>query len=411
MVEFAPVLVQKFGGTSLATSDRIRNAAKLVLSAKQDGHRPVVAASAMGSTTDDLLGLAYDLTDSPGERDLDLLLSTGEVVSSALLSILLNSMGASAVAVTGPAAGIVTDGRYGRARIGSIDPTYLRGLLAEGVIPVVAGFQGISQSGEVTTLGRGASDTTAVALAVALGAHHCEINTDVDGIFSADPRIEPNARKLDRVAYEETLEMATLGAKVMHPRSIEVAERHNLRIVVRSSFNRDPGTEILPSSEIDIETGAKVRAVVHNANVARITVLGVPDRPGLAQTIFQPLADAAVNVDVIVQNLAQGGNTDISFSVERTDLEQALGFVTPIAREVGAGGVTSSNDLGTISIVGTGMQSTPGVAAQMFGALASVGINITSITTSEIRITCLIGENRLEDAVHVLHESFDLGRR
>ena len=411
MVESEPVLVQKFGGTSLATSDRIRNAAELVLSAKQGGRRPVVAASAMGSTTDDLLDLAFDLTDRPRERDLDLLLSTGEVVSSTLLSILLNSMGASAVAVTGPAAGIVTDGRYGRARIKSIDPTYLRGLLDRGVIPVVAGFQGISESGEVTTLGRGASDTTAVALAVALGAHHCEINTDVDGIFSADPRIEPNARKLDKVAYEETLEMATLGAKVMHPRSVEVAERHNLRVVVRSSFNRNPGTEILPSNEIDIETGSKVRAVVHNANVARITVLEVPDRPGLAQAIFQPLADAAVNVDVIVQNLAHGGNTDISFSVERTDLEKALGFVTPIAEEVGAEGVTSSNDLGTISIVGTGMQSTPGVAAQMFGALASAGINITSITTSEIRITCLIDENRLEDAVHVLHESFGLGHR
>ena len=409
MPENMPVLVQKFGGTSLATNDRIRNAAELVISAKQDGHRPVVAASAMGSTTDDLLKLAYDLTGGPGERDLDLLLSTGEVVSSALLSILLNSMGAPAAAVTGPAAGIVTDGRHGKARIKSIDPTYLRGLLNAGVIPVVAGFQGVSESGDVTTLGRGASDTTAVALAVALGADHCEINTDVDGIFSTDPRIEPEARKLDRVSYEEILEMASLGAKVMHPRSIEVAQRHKIRIVVRSSFNRNQGTEILSRSEIDIETGDRVRAVVHNANVARITVQGVPDTPGLAKAIFQPLADSAVNVDIIVQNLAQGGNTDISFSVERTDLEEALRLVSSVAKDVDAGDVTWSSDLGTVSIVGLGMQSAPGVAAQMFGALASADINITSITTSEIRITCLIDENRLEDAVQVLHESFGLG--
>jgi aspartate kinase len=277
------------------------------------------------------------------------------------------------------------------------------------MIPVVAGFQGVSASGDVTTLGRGASDTTAVALAVALGADHCEINTDVNGIYSADPRVEPNARKLDRLVYEETLEMASLGAKVMHPRSIEVAQRHNLRVVVRSSFNRNPGTNIVSSSEIDIETGAQVRAVVHNANVARITVLAVPDRPGLATAIFQPLADSGVNVDVIVQNLAQEGNTDISFSVERTDLKKALDLVSSVAKEIDAGGVASSSDLGTISIVGMGMQSSPGVAAQMFGALASFKINITSITTSEIRITCLIDENRLEDAVRVLHESFGLG--
>ena len=409
MPENMPVLVQKFGGTSLATNDRIRNAAELVISAKQDGHRPVVAASAMGSTTDDLLKLAYDLTGGPGERDLDLLLSTGEVVSSALLSILLNSMGAPAAAVTGPAAGIVTDGRHGKARIKSIDPTYLRGLLNAGVIPVVAGFQGGLRIWRRNHARTGASDTTAVALAVALGADHCEINTDVDGIFSTDPRIEPEARKLDRVSYEEILEMASLGAKVMHPRSIEVAQRHKIRIVVRSSFNRNQGTEILSRSEIDIETGDRVRAVVHNANVARITVQGVPDTPGLAKAIFQPLADSAVNVDIIRANLAQGGNTDISFSVERTDLEEALRLVSSVAKDVDAGDVTWSSDLGTVSIVGLGMQSAPGVAAQMFGALASADINITSITTSEIRITCLIDENRLEDAVQVLHESFGLG--
>ncbi len=409
MAGSASIIVQKFGGTSLATGERIRNAAELVLAAKQDGYRPVVAASAMGSTTDDLLNLAFDLTPAPDERDLDLLLSTGEVVSSALLSILLNSMGAPALAVTGPAAGIVTDGRHGRARIQAIDSTYLLGVVDAGVIPVVAGFQGMSASGDLTTLGRGASDTTAVALSVALGAAYCEINTDVDGIYSADPKVEPNAQKLERLTYEETLEMASLGAKVLHPRSIEVAERHGLRVVVRSSFNRNPGTEILSREKVEIETGARVRAVVHDADVGRITVREVPDRPGLANAVFQPLAEEAISVDVIVQNLAQGGTTDISFTVGRSDLRKALAMVRRVADDINASEVTWSDSLGTVSIVGIGMQSAPGVAAQMFGALASKGINITSISTSEIRITCLIDEDRLEDAVRVIHDSFGLG--
>lgn len=403
------IVVHKFGGTSLANPDRIRNAAKIVHSSSRAGDRPVVAASAMGDTTDDLLKLASQLASAPADRDLDLLLSTGEVVSCALLAIVLNGMGVPAQAVTGPGAGIITDGRYGRARIKAIDPANLLRLVDQGVIPVVAGFQGASPSGEVTTLGRGASDTTAVALAVALGADRCEINTDVDGIYSADPRVVPSARRLRHVTYQEALEMATLGAKVMHPRSVEVAERHNLRVVVRSSFNRNPGTEILSNERIEIERGASIRAVVLDTNVGRITVHGVPDRPGLARALFLPLAEEAINVDVIVQNLAREGTTDISFTVERTDLEKSAKIVRKVAADVGATAVTSSDKLGKVSIVGIGMQSSPGVAAKMFGALASRNINITSITTSEIRITCLIDEDRLKEAANVLHETFDLG--
>lgn len=405
-----PIVVMKFGGTSLATSDRIRNAAKIVHSSKRSGHRPVVAASAMGHTTDELLKLAKELSSAPDERDLDLLLSTGEVLSCSLLSILLNGMGVAARAVTGPAAGIVTDGRHGRARIKSIDPAGLLRLIDDGIVPVVAGFQGASEAGEMTTLGRGASDTTAVALAVALRAEHCEINTDVEGIFSADPRVVPSARRLQQITYEEALEMATLGAKVMHPRSVEVAQRHNLRIVVRSSFNRNPGTEILSKELVEIEMGASVRAVVLDSNVGRITVHGVPDRPGLAGALFQPLADEAIIVDIIVQNLAREGTTDISFTVEQTDMERSVGIVRRVAERIGAKEISSSGTLGKISIVGIGMQSSPGVAAQMFGALASRNINITSITTSEIRITCLIDEDRLKEAANVLHDTFGLGR-
>ena len=407
----SPIAVLKFGGTSLATADRIRNAARLVLLAKDRGVRPVVCASAMGHTTDDLLGLAGELSTAPRERDLDLLLSTGEVVSCALLSIALNEAGASARAVTGPGAGIVTDGRYGRARIQAIDPSSLVELVNAGIIPVVAGFQGASATGEVTTLGRGASDTTAVALAVALGADHCEILTDVEGIYSADPRLVPSARKLDQITYAETLEMATLGAKVMHPRSIEVAQRHSLRVVVRSSFSDKPGTEIVSSNLIEIEKGAQVRAVVHDADVARFTVQGVPDRPGVAYELFLPLAEEAINVDVIVQNTAVGGAdiTDISFTVGRADTGKALEIVKKIAKALGAKDVNYSDRLGKISIVGIGMQSAPGVAAKMFGTLAAKKINITSITTSEIRITCLIDENRLEEAANALHEAFGLG--
>ncbi len=408
MSSAAPIVVMKFGGTSLAGGERIEAVTGLIARALERGTRPVVAASAMGGTTDDLGALALGLSPRPRKRDFDLLLSTGEVVSCALLSIALNERGIAAQAVTGPGAGIVTDDRHGRARIEHIDPGALHLLLDEGVTPVVAGFQGASADGAVTTLGRGASDTTAIALAVALGADHCEIYTDVDGIFSADPRVVPRAKKLEHISYEETLEMASLGARVMHPRSVELAERHKLRVTVRSSFNDRAGTELVSREAVEIETGTRVRAVVDDADVARITVEGVPDAPGLAHSLFEPLAAAGVNVDIIVQNLSHGGATDISFTVGRGELESALKIVKQVAVEVGASGVTWSDKLAKISIVGIGMRSGPGVAARMFGTLAEKEINIISITTSEILVTCLIEESRLQEAARALHTAFEL---
>ena len=402
------IVVMKFGGSSLAGGERLRAVTDLIVAALDRSIQPVVAASAMGDTTDALVELARSLSPRPRGRDYDLLLSTGEVVSCALLSISLNERGIPAQAVTGPGAGIVTDDRHGQARIQHIDPRVLHQLLDRGITPVVAGFQGASAEGAVTTLGRGASDTTAIALAVALGADRCEIYTDVDGIFSADPRIVPRARKLDSISYEETLEMASLGARVMHPRSVELAMRHKLRVTVRSSFNNRPGTEIVTRKSVEIETGTRVRAVVDNADIARITIEGIPDAPGLANALFEPLAAAGVNVDIIVQNLGHGGATDISFTVPRDDLDDGLEIVRAVADRVGASGVTWSDEVAKISIVGIGMQSTPGVAARMFRTLAENEINITSITTSEILVTCIIDQDRLEDAARALHTAFEL---
>lgn len=402
-----PVLVMKFGGSSLADSGRIAAVIEIIHAAAERW-RPVIAASAMGKTTDALLSLAGQLGADVAGRDLDLLLSTGEVVSCALLSAALNARGHPAVALTGQAAGIVTDHLHGRARIQHIAPARLRAALADGRTPVVAGFQGASADGQVTTLGRGASDTTAVALATALGADHCRIYTDVDGIYSANPRVVPRASKIDRISYEEILEMAVLGAGVMHPRSIEVAGRNGVQIEVRSSFNSNPGTWIMNADQIDIETGAGARAVVDDADVAQITVAGVPDRPGLAHSIFAPLAEAGISVDVIVQNVSHRGLTDISFTVQRADLGPARAATEKAARTIGASTVTADPAIGKLSVVGTGMVSTPGVAARMFGALAEAGINICGITTSEIRVTCLIGEAYLVEGARVLHTAFGL---
>ena len=403
-----PVLVMKFGGTSLAGPKRILAAIELIDRAVGEGFRPVIAASAMGKTTDALIALAQQLDADIDGPDRDLLLSTGEVVSSALLSAALNARGREAVALTGQAAGIVTDQVHGRARIQHVSTRRLRSELAAGRIPIVAGFQGASRGGLVTTLGRGASDTTAVALATALEADHCRIYTDVDGIYSADPRLVPAARKIDQISYEETLEMAALGAGVMHARSIEVAGRNQVPIEVRSSFNSNPGTWIMQSDQIDIEIGAGVRAVVDDADVAQISIVGVPDRPGLAHAVFAPLANDAISVDVIVQNISHQGLSDISFTVQRADYDKALAATRATAREIGAQQVTSDPEVAKLSLVGTGMVSTPGVAASMFGALAEAGINIRGITTSEIRVTCLIGEAHLAKGARALHTAFGL---
>tara|TARA_B100001123_G_scaffold426365_1_gene540410 strand:+ start:815 stop:2047 length:1233 start_codon:yes stop_codon:yes gene_type:complete len=402
------IVVMKFGGSSLADTDKISVAARKIEESINAGYSPVVAVSAMGNTTDILLQMAKELGGRPRERDLDLLLSTGEVVSCALMSIALNRMGYSSEALTGPAAGISTDGRYGKARIEYVAPGKLIDLIHNNVVPVVAGFQGLSSKGEITTLGRGASDTTAVSLAAALQAKACIIHTDVEGIYSADPRIVPKARKLKQITYEETLEMASLGAKVMHPRSVEAAQRHNVEVIVKSTFSSAEGSSLVSSNNIDIETGRKVRAVVHDADVGQITIHNVPDRPGLASALFQPLADAAVSVDVIVQNVGRKDATDLSFSVSSDDLEPAFTIVQKVADKVGAQGVSKNDRLGKLSIVGVGMASAPGVAANMFSVLGENDINITSITTSEIRVTCLIDRDQLEEGAKLLHTAFDL---
>ena len=406
-----PVLVMKFGGTSLADPDRILAAISLIDQAIDEGYAPVIAASAMGKTTDALIGLARQLDADVDGPDRDLLLSTGEVVSCALLSAALNSRGRSAVALTGQAAGIVTDQSHGRARIQYIAPRRLRREMAAGRIPIVAGFQGASADGRVTTLGRGASDTTAVALATALDADHCRIYTDVDGIYSADPRLVPAARKIDRISYEEILEMAVLGAGVMHARSVEVAGRNRVPIEVRSSFNSNPGTWIMHSDQIDIETGSGVRAVVDDADAAEITVVGVPDRPGLAHAVLAPLAADGISVDVIVQNISHQGLSDISFTVQRADFAKALATTRAAAADIGAQRVAADTEVAKLSLVGTGMASRPGVAAAMFGTLAEAGINIRSITTSEIRVTCLIGQEHLTKGARALHTAFGLDAR
>ena len=312
------------------------------------------------------------------------------------------------MALSGPQVGIRTDGRYGRARITEILPTRILREIKEGRVPVVAGFQGLGPDGDLVTLARGTSDTSAVALAVALGVDKCEIYTDVDGIFTADPRIVPSAQKLEFIVYEEMLEMAKLGARVMHPRAVEIAEHFSVPVMVRSSFSDSVGTQIVKESAIQIETMRRVRAIAHDMDVARVTVRGVSDRPGLAKALFEPLAMRHINIDVIVQNVSDGGITDISFTISENDLDETLDLIKPVAAEIGARDVVSSREHGKVSIVGVGIQSTPGIAAQMFSALASAGINIASITTSEIRITCLVNRDDVAGAAVALHKEFGL---
>lgn len=399
-------LVQKYGGSSLANAERIRAVADRII-ASRDGSRPiVVVVSAMGDTTDDLIKLALQLAAEPNDRELDLLLSTGEMISCTLVAMTLRHLGYDAISLTGAQAGIRTDTSYSRARIISVDPSRIQRELAAGRIVVVAGFQGINDVFDTTTLGRGGSDTTAVALASILKADLCEIYTDVDGVYTADPRIEPRARKLDEISYEEMLELAQQGARVMHPRAVELGSVYGVPILVRSSFNQKNGTLIHGGTTV--ENYNKVRGIAHDTDVAKITVVGVPDRPGIASTIFAPLADANISVDVIVQNASIEGITDLSFSVAQGDLTRALRLVEPVASGMDARQVFSSTALAKVSIVGTGMQHHPGYAARMFKALADRGINIEMITTSEIRITCLINSDQVPEAVQVLHDAFQL---
>jgi aspartate kinase len=399
------LIVQKYGGTSLANAERIRHVARRLGAAKERGDQVVAVCSAMGDTTDDLIRLAYTVSPNPDPRELDLLLSTGEIVACTLVAMALKSMGYPAVSLTGFQAGIRTERLYGKARIAHVDPQRIHRELQEGKIVIVAGFQGFTDDMDITTLGRGGSDTTAVALAVALGAQRCEIYTDVEGIYTADPRVVPEARKVPEIDYEEMLELAASGAK-MQPRAIELAALYGIPVLVASSFTDAPGTLI--HGGVSMELRERVRGVASDSNVAKITVLGVPDRPGIAAALFEPLAAVGISVDVIVQNASVDGLTDVSFTVARADLPKALEVVSPVAHRIGARGVHSDTRLAKVSVVGTGMQYAPGYAARMFRALADAGINIEMITTSEIRITCIVREDRVKEAVRVLHRAFRL---
>ena len=409
-------IVQKYGGSSLATAERIRVVADRVARRRQAEERIVVVVSAMGDTTDDLIELARQVTDEPDDREMDLLLSTGELISSTLMAMALRARGVPAISLTGGQAGIRTDSTHSRARIVAVDAGRLKRELDAGRVVIVAGFQGVTEHADVTTLGRGGSDTTAVALAAILEAGVCEIYTDVDGVFTADPRIVPTARQLREIDYEEMLELAQQGARVMHPRAVELGSVYGIPILVASSYRDRPGTLIRRIVELEcggtggtaVEVRNKVSGIAHDTNVAKITVVGVPDRPGIATEIFQPLARASISVDVIVQNTGLAGVTDLSFTVAESDLARAIRLVEPVAEEVGARRVVGNKDLAKVSIVGSGIHSAPGYAARMFQALAERKVNIDMITTSEIRITCIIAEEQVEDAVRALHGAFQL---
>ena len=401
------LVVQKFGGTSVGDADRIRAVADHVARTHRRGDGVVVVVSAMGKTTDDLLRLAADVSGVRPPRELDMLLTSGERMSMSLLCMALAEQGVDAVSFTGSQAGIITDTSHTRARIIEVKGDRLRAALAEGRVPVVAGFQGVSTDRDVTTLGRGGSDTTAVALAAALGASACEIYTDVPGVFSADPRIVPEARRLPRVSFDEMLDIAASGGRVLALRSVEFARNHRVPLHVRSSFTWEPGTWVVeedPSME-----QAVVTAVSHDTSEAKVTVTGVPDQPGIAARLFRALADRMVNVDTIVQNTSLHGTTDISFTVPTVDLETSLAVTRELAPEIGAGEVLSDSDIAKVSLVGAGMRSHPGVSATMFEVLAEAGINIEMISTSSIRLSCVVRAGRVEEAVRLLHEAFELG--
>ena len=400
------LIVQKYGGSSVADAQQIKNVARRVARTKDEGNQVVVVVSAMGNTTDDLVRLACQISEQPTDREFDVLLSTGEIVSSTLLAMALGSLGHRAISLSGAQAGIHTDSSYSRARILRVDTKRVVSELKKGNIVIVAGFQGVSGKRDITTLGRGGSDTTAVALAASLGAEVCQIFSDVEGVFAADPRLVPEAKKLKEVSYEEMLELATYGARVMHNRAVELGWLYNVPILVASSFSDSPGTIICKEASMEVKN--KVSGIVHDTNVAKVTVVGVPDHPGIAAAIFEPLARANISIDTIVQNASINNITDLTFTVARTDLLKAMSIVEPVAKSVGGKQSVADSTLAKVSIVGTGMQNTPGYAARMFRALHQHGINIQLITTSEIRITCIISEDKVKDAIRALHQAFEL---
>ncbi len=400
------LVVQKYGGTSVGDLERIRKVAERVARTQKEGHRVVVVVSAMSGETDRLIAMAHKITAAPDEREMDMLLSTGERVTIALLAVTLQSMGIKARSFTGRQAGFLTDSVHTKARIERIDAGRVSQALQEGIIPIVAGFQGISPTSDVTTLGRGGSDTTALALAVALKADVCDIFTDVDGVYTTDPNIVRSARRLERVTYEEMLEMASLGAKVLQTRSVEFAMKYNVPVRVRSTFTEGLGT--LMTKEDSSMEQVVVSGVTYDKNQAKLTIQGVPDRPGIASKIFGTVAESAIIVDMIIQNISQEGLTDISFTVPRSDVAKATQIVKQVAASIEARDVAVKDDIAKVSIVGVGMRSHSGVASKMFSTLAREGINILMISTSEIKVSCVIEAKYTELAVRALHDAFEL---
>jgi len=400
------VIVQKYGGTSVGTAARIRRVSRRIAATVEQGHQVVAVVSAMGHTTDRLIALAQSINPEPPARELDMLVANGETITAPLVAMCLEGMGVPAISLSGLQAGVRTSAHHSRARIQDIKPDRILDALAEGKVVVVAGFQGVTADFEVTTLGRGGSDTTAVALAAALNAESCEIYTDVDGIFTADPRLVKSARKLTHIQYDEMLELAAVGARVIHPRAVEIGELYGVSIHVRSSFHEGVGTMIV--AHVPMEDRQRVRGIAEESNVAKITVVGVPDRPGIAAAIFEPLGAAGISVDVIVQNIGRSRRTDLTFSVAQSDLKAAEKLVKAAAKTIGAARVVSAGGIAKLSIVGTGMLGTPGIAGRMFRALADAGINIEMISTSEIRITCLVARDQVQKGVRILHKAFAL---
>ena len=402
------LIVQKYGGTSVGNPERIKNVARRVFETQQAGHQVVVVVSAMSGVTDNLIKLAKEVHAEPDEREMDVLLATGEQTTIALLAMALHGLGAKAKSLTGAQAGIVTDGVHTKAKIANISPKKVHELLDAGHIVIIAGFQGESPDGYITTLGRGGSDLSAIAIAAAVKADVCQIYTDVDGVYTADPRIIPNATKISEISYDEMLEMAALGSKVMQARSVEFAKKFNVVFEVRSSFNNNPGT-IVKEETAKMED-VVIRGVAVDKKQAKVTITGVPDKPGVAARIFKAVADANINTDVIVQNIGEKGSTDISFTVADTDAGKAAKTLQPVINEIGARAVTSTADIAKLSVVGIGMRSHPGVAAKMFETLSQAGVNINMISTSEIKISVIIAVKDADKAARAIHDAFGLGK-
>ena len=401
------IIVHKYGGTSVADPERIRRAARRVARARARGDDIIVVVSAMGDTTDRLIALAREVSPSPPDRELDMLLATGEQITAALMTMALHDLGVRAVSLTGFQIGIITDSAHRKAKIREIYTEKIVEHLKNGEVVVAAGFQGVDYKRNITTLGRGGSDTTAVALAAVLKADVCRIYTDVDGVYTADPRIVPDARKMARVCYDEMLEMASLGAKVLQARAVEFAKKYGVTVEVLSSFTDEPGTVI--SEEVSEMEDVAIRGVTVDKGEAKLTILHVPDRPGVAATIFSAMADANINVDMIIQNVSAEGYTDVSFTVNHDDLAQAVSVLEKVSKEIGAGGVTADEEIAKVSVVGVGMKSHKGIASTMFSALADEKINIEMISTSEIKISCVVHSDDAERAARVVHRAFGLG--